>query len=53
MGFIDLNDVTYALPGGWTLFEGVGFRVPARIEGIFEVELEGIHVPIAEVRVTP
>jgi ATPase subunit of ABC transporter with duplicated ATPase domains len=28
MGFIELNDVSYALPGGWTLFEGVSFRVP-------------------------
>jgi ATPase subunit of ABC transporter with duplicated ATPase domains len=29
MGFIELTDVAYALPGGWTLFEGVSFRVPA------------------------
>ena len=28
MGFIELADVAYALPGGWTLFEGVSFRVP-------------------------
>ena len=28
MGFIELTDVAYALPGGWTLFEGVTFRVP-------------------------
>lgn len=28
MGFIELSDVAYALPGGWTLFEGVSFRVP-------------------------
>ncbi len=28
MGFIDVSDVAYALPGGWTLFEGVSFRVP-------------------------
>ncbi len=28
MGFVELTDVAYALPGGWTLFEGVGFRVP-------------------------
>ena len=28
MGFIELADVTYALPGGWTLFEGVSFKVP-------------------------
>src|SRR5262245_49030558 len=28
MGFIELIDVAYALPGGWTLFEGVSFRVP-------------------------
>ena len=27
MGFIELTDVSYALPGGWTLFEGVNFRV--------------------------
>jgi len=25
---IDLSDVSYALPGGWTLFDGVTFRVP-------------------------
>jgi ATPase subunit of ABC transporter with duplicated ATPase domains len=29
MGFLELTDVSYALPGGWTLFEGVSFRVPA------------------------
>jgi ATPase subunit of ABC transporter with duplicated ATPase domains len=28
MGVIDLVDVSFALPGGWTLFEGVTFRVP-------------------------
>ncbi|MGZ4131605.1 MAG: ABC-F family ATP-binding cassette domain-containing protein [Actinomycetota bacterium] len=28
MGFVELTDVAYALPGGWTLFEGVTFRVP-------------------------
>ena len=28
MGFVELTDVAYALPGGWTLFEGVSFRVP-------------------------
>jgi ATPase subunit of ABC transporter with duplicated ATPase domains len=28
VGFIEVSDVSYALPGGWTLFEGVGFRVP-------------------------
>jgi len=28
MSVIDLVDVDYALPGGWTLFEGVTFRVP-------------------------
>src|SRR5216110_89879 len=28
MGVIELTDVTVALPGGWTLFEGVTFRVP-------------------------
>jgi ATPase subunit of ABC transporter with duplicated ATPase domains len=25
---VELNDVAYSLPGGWTLFEGVTFRVP-------------------------
>ena len=29
MGFIELSEVSYALPGGWTLFQGVSFRVPA------------------------
>jgi len=28
VGYLELNDVAYALPGGWTLFEGVAFRVP-------------------------
>src|SRR4030095_16012430 len=28
MGFIELADVAYALPGGWSLFEGVSSRVP-------------------------
>ena len=28
MGAIEVTDVAYALPGGWTLFEGVSFRVP-------------------------
>ena len=28
MGFIELSDVRYDLPGGWTLFEEVSFRVP-------------------------
>jgi ATPase subunit of ABC transporter with duplicated ATPase domains len=28
MGYLELTDVSYALPGGWTLFEGVSFRVP-------------------------
>src|SRR5262245_21143180 len=28
MGFIELTDVAYALPGGWTLVAGVSFRVP-------------------------
>jgi ATPase subunit of ABC transporter with duplicated ATPase domains len=28
MAVIDLTDVAHALPGGWTLFEGVTFRVP-------------------------
>jgi ATPase subunit of ABC transporter with duplicated ATPase domains len=28
MGFLEVTDLSYALPGGWTLFEGVTFRVP-------------------------
>lgn len=28
MGFVELTEVSYSLPGGWTLFEGVSFRVP-------------------------
>jgi ATPase subunit of ABC transporter with duplicated ATPase domains len=28
MAVIELSDVSVALPGGWTLFEGVSFRVP-------------------------
>jgi ATPase subunit of ABC transporter with duplicated ATPase domains len=28
MGYVELTDVAYALPGGWTLFDGVTFRVP-------------------------
>ena len=28
MPIIDVSDVAYALPGGWTLFDGVTFRVP-------------------------
>jgi ATPase subunit of ABC transporter with duplicated ATPase domains len=28
MGFLELTDVIFRLPGGWTLFEGVTFRVP-------------------------
>ncbi|HEY7477740.1 MAG TPA: ATP-binding cassette domain-containing protein [Actinomycetota bacterium] len=28
MGFLECADVAYALPGGWTLFEGVSFKVP-------------------------
>src|SRR2546426_1051147 len=28
MALIELVDVGYAFPGGWTLFEGVTFRVP-------------------------
>ena len=28
VGYLELADVSYALPGGWTLFEGVSFRVP-------------------------
>jgi ATPase subunit of ABC transporter with duplicated ATPase domains len=29
MAVIDLTDVAYAWPGGWTLFEGVTLRVPS------------------------
>ena len=29
MAVIDLSDVSFAWPGGWTLFEGVTFRVPS------------------------
>lgn len=29
MAVIDLTDVSYAWPGGWTLFEGVTLRVPS------------------------
>jgi ATPase subunit of ABC transporter with duplicated ATPase domains len=28
VGYLELADVAYALPGGWTLFEGVSFKVP-------------------------
>jgi ATPase subunit of ABC transporter with duplicated ATPase domains len=28
VGFLECTDLTYALPGGWTLFEGVSFRAP-------------------------
>jgi len=28
MGYVELAEVAYSLPGGWTLFEGVSFRVP-------------------------
>jgi ATPase subunit of ABC transporter with duplicated ATPase domains len=28
MAVLDLSGVSYSLPGGWTLFEGVTFRVP-------------------------
>jgi ATPase subunit of ABC transporter with duplicated ATPase domains len=28
VGYIELSDARYDLPGGWTLFEGVSFRVP-------------------------
>ena len=28
MGYIDAADLAFALPGGWTLFQGVSFRVP-------------------------
>jgi heme/copper-type cytochrome/quinol oxidase subunit 2 len=44
---------------GYELFEDVRPGRPARlrfeagIEGIFEIELEGSHTPIAELRVEP
>ncbi len=28
VGFLEVTDAAYALPGGWTLFDGVTFRVP-------------------------
>jgi ATPase subunit of ABC transporter with duplicated ATPase domains len=28
VSIVDVADLAYALPGGWTLFEGVSFRVP-------------------------
>jgi ATPase subunit of ABC transporter with duplicated ATPase domains len=28
VGYVELAEVSYALPGGWLLFEGVSFRVP-------------------------
>jgi len=28
VGYIELAEVSFALPGGWLLFEGVSFRVP-------------------------
>lgn len=42
-------DVLEDVPAGGR----VGFDVRAKIEGVFEVELEGTHVQIAEVRVEP
>jgi hypothetical protein len=42
-------DVSRDVPAGGS----VRFGFPARPEGIFEVELEGRHVQIAELRVTP
>lgn len=44
---------------GYDVFEEVGprkearFDFPAELEGIFEVELEGSHTQIAELRVSP
>ena len=42
-------DVSKAVPAGGT----VRFSFPARLEGVFEVELEGRAEPIAELRVSP
>jgi hypothetical protein len=42
-------DVTEDVPAGGS----VRFSFPARIEGVFEVELEGLGQQIAELRVSP
>ena len=42
-------DTSKDVPAGGT----VRFSFPARIEGVFEVELEGHHEQIAELRVSP
>src|SRR3954467_6100279 len=41
MGFLELTDVAYRLPGGWALFEGVTFRVSSwNVQGaLFEGDL--------------
>jgi|GEM_PF-3352836 len=41
MGFVELTDVAYALPGGRTLFEGVSFRV-AEVEHVALIGVNGI-----------
>jgi hypothetical protein len=42
-------DISRRLPAGRT----VTVRFPARIEGIFDVELENSHTPLGRVRVEP
>ena len=42
-------DVSHDVPAGAT----TTFKVPAKIEGIFEVEIEDTKTQIAEVKVTP
>jgi hypothetical protein len=42
-------DVSKDLPAGGS----VRFSFPARLEGVFEIELEARHQQIAELRVTP
>lgn len=42
-------DITRDVPAGGS----VRFSFPARLEGVFEVELEGSHQQIAELRVSP
>jgi hypothetical protein len=42
-------DISKDVPAGGS----VRFSFPARIEGVFEVELEGRHEQIAELRVNP
>jgi len=44
MGFLELTDVAYRLPGGWTLFEGVTFRVPEGAHSAL-VGANGIYDP--------